>query len=961
MIPLFRLLLTAVVGFCVLAGAQFLRDSANADPTPELISGGELGAGVDDWTKKGTASEYGAKIALGNNANAVLSLDLIADGGTGNRRDDGATTGTVSGRGTTIAIEVFATGVRTSLAGIVLRFDFDDDLVRFVKAENSAFALSVPEGSVGVNLASTSPVTLASSGFLARAEFETLADVTGREFSIGVERVTIAESVTSSDVLRTTRVIRFNAKPATPAVLSLDLIADGGTGNRRDDGVTAGTVSGRGTTIAIEVFATGVRTSLSGMIFRFAFDASLVRFVKAENSAFALSIPEGSVGVNLASTSPVTLASSGFLARAEFETVANVTGREFSIGIERVTIAESATSSRDLTTDSAIAFNATRAATPDFDGDGTVGFSDFVAFAGRFGSSQGDAGYEARFDLDGDGSIGFSDFVTFAGAFGTAVGPPNGGGGGGGTRNPDLIVVSPSVDDNTLTPGQSFTLRATVRNQGNGSAGSTTLRYYRSSDATISTNDVEVGSDRVGGLSAGGTSAESIRLNAPSNAGTYTYGACVDGVSGESNTGNNCSRGVTVTVARVPTGPAPADQNAFDRLAVGKRILGVTTFVDVASAGRFSEGLRRHEGRYTYANTGANTGNLTQIYDNSELFGGRCTIEMTFTSASAGTMRYTCADGTAGDVEAWRATDLSAPVFVRASPDTLRFGILDTWQAGQTRAYDVQLRKKTPRGDWNDLCTTYSNRSDNAATAYAITWLSSANFEPNTTYEFRYRYRNSSSCDTGTPGPWSPIAEGTTSGSGTGGGGGSSSPDLIVDSPSVDDNTLTTGQSFRLSATVRNQGNASAGSTTLRYYRSSNSTISTNDTEVGTDRVGGLSAGGTSAESISLNAPSDAGTYYYGACVESVSGESNTDNNCSSGVSVTVSSGSGNNLGACRVGLVVRPNQSCTVSGATFRNLGGGCYNYSAFGSGRFCSPNFNLNGLRGTRSGSDFRITAVP
>ena len=210
------------------------------------------------------------------------------------------------------------------------------------------------------------------------------------------------------------------------AVLSLDLIANGGAGNRRDDGVTAGTVSGRGATIAIEVFATGVATSLRGAVLRFRFDASLVSFVKAENSAFGLSVPEGSVGVNLASTSPVTLGASGFLARAEFRTVANVTGREFSIGVERVTIAESATSSDDLTMTSVIRFNATLSA--DFDGDGTVGFSDFLAFAGSFGASRGDSRYEARFDLDGSGSVGFSDFLVFAGAFGSQV-PPSGGGG----------------------------------------------------------------------------------------------------------------------------------------------------------------------------------------------------------------------------------------------------------------------------------------------------------------------------------------------------------------------------------------------------------------------------------------------------------------------------------------------------------------------------------------------------
>ncbi len=54
----------------------------------------------------------------------------------------------------------------------------------------------------------------------------------------------------------------------------------------------------------------------------------------------------------------------------------------------------------------------------DFDGDGTVGFTDFLLFAGVFGLSQDDAGYHARFDLDGDGTIGFGDFLIFASAFG---------------------------------------------------------------------------------------------------------------------------------------------------------------------------------------------------------------------------------------------------------------------------------------------------------------------------------------------------------------------------------------------------------------------------------------------------------------------------------------------------------------------------------------------------------------
>ncbi len=58
---------------------------------------------------------------------------------------------------------------------------------------------------------------------------------------------------------------------------------------------------------------------------------------------------------------------------------------------------------------------------PDFDGSGVVDFFDFLQFAGKFGSSQGDEEYEDRFDLDGDGEIGFDDFFQFVGHFGKAV------------------------------------------------------------------------------------------------------------------------------------------------------------------------------------------------------------------------------------------------------------------------------------------------------------------------------------------------------------------------------------------------------------------------------------------------------------------------------------------------------------------------------------------------------------
>ena len=62
---------------------------------------------------------------------------------------------------------------------------------------------------------------------------------------------------------------------------------------------------------------------------------------------------------------------------------------------------------------------------------------------------------------------------------------------------PDLVVKSPSVSGNNPPTGGLFTLSATVQNSGDGEAEATTLRYYRSTDATVTTSDTSVGTDSV--------------------------------------------------------------------------------------------------------------------------------------------------------------------------------------------------------------------------------------------------------------------------------------------------------------------------------------------------------------------------------------------------------------------------------------------------------------------------------
>jgi len=118
---------------------------------------------------------------------------------------------------------------------------------------------------------------------------------------------------------------------------------------------------------------------------------------------------------------------------------------------------------------------------------------------------------------------------------------------------PDLVVHGPLQEDSTREPGETFRILVTVQNLGTESSTATTVRFYRSTDTTITTSDTEEGTAPVGPLGHLGGSARTILLTAPSTGGTYYYGACVDVVAGELDTTNNCSSNVTRVDVSEPT------------------------------------------------------------------------------------------------------------------------------------------------------------------------------------------------------------------------------------------------------------------------------------------------------------------------------------------------------------------------------------------------------------------------
>ena len=103
---------------------------------------------------------------------------------------------------------------------------------------------------------------------------------------------------------------------------------------------------------------------------------------------------------------------------------------------------------------------------------------------------------------------------------------------------PDLVVTD-AIFSAVPTVGESFTLSAVVRNEGDAASVATTLRYYRSDDDVISDSDEEIGTEAIVSIGRGEFSEHSIEVTVTAE-GSH-YGACVDAVENESDSTNNCS------------------------------------------------------------------------------------------------------------------------------------------------------------------------------------------------------------------------------------------------------------------------------------------------------------------------------------------------------------------------------------------------------------------------------------
>ena len=470
----------------------------------------------------------------------------------------------------------------------------------------------------------------------------------------------------------------------------------------------------------------------------------------------------------------------------------------------------------------------------------------------------------------------------------------------------DLMVATVSASDYRPARGARFTLSATVTNGGDGAAGATRLRYYRSADATITTSDASAGAGQVPALDGLRSASTSVELPAPTAPGTYYYGACVDAPPGETDTTNNCSSSIQVRVpatVEAPQGDADlvvtsvsvsdGDPDAGARITVSATVSNVGDGPARPSTVRY---FRSVDATITTSDTQVGTDAVVAIAPTGS---SSESTELT-APTTPGTYYYgACVDAVVGESDSSNNCSTAALVTVpeprrpdltvtatSVSDGSPATGALFTVSATVRNGGDGDADSTTLRyyrSTDATITTADTQVGTDAVAPIAASGSSSESMEltaPTTSGTYYYGACVDAATDES-------DTTNNCSASVKVGVRAATVPNLQTAS-TVDLSNPVVGETFTLSATVLNTGRGASAATTLRYYRSTDSTVTTSDTEVGTDTVDALSGLRQSDHSISLTAPSTVGGYYYGACVDAVANESDTTDNCSAAVKVDV-------------------------------------------------------------------------
>ena len=449
----------------------------------------------------------------------------------------------------------------------------------------------------------------------------------------------------------------------------------------------------------------------------------------------------------------------------------------------------------------------------------------------------------------------------------------------------DLNITTFDANPKRIFSGGSINFSGIIRNEGEATSTTATLNIYRSNSATISPSDTPAESIAVTTSIAVDSSYNFSGNVGGHNVGTAYYGACLVDVRGETNTSNNCSLGIAVEIIPVSLFVATFDANP-KRIFSGDSV-NLSGYIQndggIASTNATLE-------LYRSSDSAISTSDTSLFRDTNFSIGAGATsdIARSVTGHNSGTAYYgVCVVADSGE------TSCSSGVAIEVIPPDLVVATVDANPIRILSGASFTLRGKVQNNGSTSPAATLNiyrsldsviSPSDNVLediSIPSITTDSSIDFSGSVTGHSAGTFYYGA-CLINVSG------EGITNNNCSLGIAVEVIPvDLLVGTFDANPLQIPSGGNITLTANVRNDGETTSTNATFQFYRSLDNVISTSDNLLGEGPIASIAAGATHDIARSVTGH-NAGTMYYGACLINVSGEVNTNNNCSNAVAVEV-------------------------------------------------------------------------
>jgi subtilase family serine protease len=483
--------------------------------------------------------------------------------------------------------------------------------------------------------------------------------------------------------------------------------------------------------------------------------------------------------------------------------------------------------------------------------------------------------------------------------------------------SPDLVASGVSAPPAAAAAGSSFTVGETVQNSSAIASKGSTTRYYLSTDAAKSADDLLLTGTRLvapldPGASSSGTATALVPFSAPQ--GTYRLLACADDfdANDESNESNNCAASSTsLTIALADLLVSSVGQSP----AAAKPGGSITITDTTQNVGPVPSGFSTT--RYYLSVDGSKSADDVLLSSSRFLSGlgagasssGSRTATVP-ASTALGTYRVlACADDTNGVKESDETNNCAASVgtLLVGLPDLVTTAVSNPPAAASAgSSFTVNDSVFNNSGIAIGTTTSRYYLSSDAALDAADVLLTGTRLIfsmtgnetssgsrlvtiPSGTAQGRYRLL---ACADDTQA----VAEANEANNCLASAAilSIALPDLVAISITNPPATIAPGASFAITDTVQNVGAVSVPATTVRYYLSADRSQDSGDLRFTATRlVTSLAAGSSSAGTIWLAVPTGTvpGPYYVLACADDLdkAAEGNESNNCiASATQVTV-------------------------------------------------------------------------